>query len=301
MMQEHRDRIPEGLEQKVFTEKYLPEAFPLSDPRKAEIKLGHLLTMTSGIGDGRLGIVKGEVVQTEAPNRSQRGDPEQAALRERMWTEPAGYMYSTEGVHVASTVLRHIVDMELKDYIDQKLAKPMQFGGWGYAMELGSMKFGHTPGGFGIALRATDALRFAYLLLQGGRWAGRQLIPGDYVEQCRHLSPYNPHCPFSLQFQVNADGGSIGVPRDAFFKSGAGGFCVYAVPSLDLAVYKMASGGGNAAEPAGYDLGFGGGSRKPNTSRDNWKPRPATQFDDGPINGDAGTRRALELVTAALE
>src|ERR1035438_1345629 len=35
MMQEKRDQIPEGLETKVFTGKYLPEAFPLSDPMKA--------------------------------------------------------------------------------------------------------------------------------------------------------------------------------------------------------------------------------------------------------------------------
>ena len=42
MLKEKHDQIPDGLETKVFTEKYLPEAFPLSDPRKAEIKLGHL-------------------------------------------------------------------------------------------------------------------------------------------------------------------------------------------------------------------------------------------------------------------
>jgi hypothetical protein len=38
----------------------------------------------------------------------------------------------------------------------------------------------------------------------------------------------------------------------------------------------------------------------PDTSRDSWKPGPATQFDDGPVNGDAGTRRALEMVAAAI-
>src|SRR5215470_16582987 len=47
MLSEKHDQIPDGLETKVFTEKYLPEAFPLSDPRKAGIKLGHLLTMGS--------------------------------------------------------------------------------------------------------------------------------------------------------------------------------------------------------------------------------------------------------------
>src|SRR6185436_4080974 len=39
MLKEFHDAIPDGLEQKVFTTKYLPEAFPLDDPRKAEITL----------------------------------------------------------------------------------------------------------------------------------------------------------------------------------------------------------------------------------------------------------------------
>jgi hypothetical protein len=35
-------------------------------------------------------------------------------------------------------------------------------------------------------------------------------------------------------------------------------------------------------------------------SRDGWKPGPHTQFDDGPIGGDDGVRRLLELVVAAV-
>src|SRR5579859_1712210 len=41
MLQEFRDKIPDGLNTKVFTEKYLPEAFgtdgKLDDPRRADI------------------------------------------------------------------------------------------------------------------------------------------------------------------------------------------------------------------------------------------------------------------------
>ena len=36
MLQEFHDKIPQGLETKVFTPSYLPDAFPLDDPRKAE-------------------------------------------------------------------------------------------------------------------------------------------------------------------------------------------------------------------------------------------------------------------------
>ena len=52
MLQESRDRIPDGLGTKVFTEKYLPEAFEpdgkLDDPRRADITLGQLLCMSGG-------------------------------------------------------------------------------------------------------------------------------------------------------------------------------------------------------------------------------------------------------------
>ena len=38
----------------------------------------------------------------------------------------------------------------------------------------------------------------------------------------------------------------------------------------------------------------------PDTSRDDWKPRPFNQFVDGPVEGDSGVRRALEMVVAAV-
>ena len=53
MLSEHSSRFPDGLSQKVFTQEYLPQAFPLSYPEMADIRLGHLLTMTSGLQNSR--------------------------------------------------------------------------------------------------------------------------------------------------------------------------------------------------------------------------------------------------------
>jgi CubicO group peptidase (beta-lactamase class C family) len=307
MLQEERDKIPDGLDTTVFTEKYLPEAFPLSDPRKAGIKLGHLLAMTSGMAEGgaNLGIVRGQNVKLDpAPPLDYSRGEDEAALGVRMWTDPGGgYFYSSQGAHVASIVARHLTGMELQAFIGEKLAAPMGFGGWGYETVwpvLGVGKLPHSFGGAGVALRATDALRFAYLLLRQGRWGNRQLVPADYVGLCGQPSPYNVHSPFSLQFEVNRDGHVFGAPRDAFFKSGAGGFCVYAVPSLDLAVYKMSFASLGGGRP--YDLGFSSGAKvaEPQDPRDDWAPHAANQFVDGPVDGDAGTRRTLELVVSSV-
>jgi CubicO group peptidase (beta-lactamase class C family) len=300
MLQEKHDQIPEGLETKVFTERYLPEAFPLSDPLKADIKLGQLLTMTSGMhGDGgNPGMVRGEDRPLEpVPRPAAPEDQDTSALRSAMWTRPGeGYSYASGSPHVASIVLRRLTGMEMQQYIDEKLAKPMGFGPWGYALHRNGSTLPHTPGGGGIALRATDAIRFTYLLLHKGRWANRQLVPAEYVAMCGSPSPYNPHSPMSLMFETNADGHVFGAPRDAFFKSGAGGSAIYVVPSLDLVVYKMSSSDAQldpqlTGLPVTYQMGH---------SRDNWKAGLHDQFHDGPVGGDDGVRRLLEMVVASV-
>src|SRR5438477_2852136 len=54
MLREFRDKIPEGLDTKVFTEAFLPEGLPLDDVRRADIMLGQLLCMTGGYnGEGQ--------------------------------------------------------------------------------------------------------------------------------------------------------------------------------------------------------------------------------------------------------
>ena len=42
--------------------------------------------------------------------------------------------------------------------------------------------------------------------------------------------------PFS---EMNADGAVADAPKDAFWKVGSGGHCIYIVPSLDLVIFKM--------------------------------------------------------------
>jgi len=301
MLKEKRDQIPEGLDTKVFTEKYLPEALPLDDPRKAQIKLGHLLSMGAGLhGEGaNPGFVNGvPSVKLEPVPRPERSlGQDLSALRTPMWTSPGeGYSYTSQSPHIASIVLRKITGMELHEYINEKLAKPMGWGQWAWAMRRGDSALEHTPGGADIAPRPTDAARFVYLLLKKGRWGKQQLVPSEYIDLCSRPSPYQKHAPMSLMFEVNADGHVAGAPRDAYFKSGGGGFGVIVVPSLDLVIYKMA-GSDNQYDPARTGLPQ---TYKYDGSRDNWKPAPRSQFSDGPIGTDDGVRRVLEMVVAAV-
>ncbi len=299
MLDEFKDRIPEGLSQKVFTEKYLPEALPLDDPRKGQISLGQLLCMSAGYhGEGSApGIVNGAVVPlTPVPGQNIR-DLDQSSLRVPLWCDPgAGYSYSSPAPHIASMVLRRVTGMELQDYINERLAKPMGWGPWGYCLHRGDFVMPHANGAGSTALHATDALRFAYCLLHEGKWGDRQLVPAPYISLCHQPSPFNTHTPFSLQFEHNADGHVIAAPRDAFYKSGAGGFGLFVVPSLDLVIYKL---GGSTGQ---WDPALTGLPQPPPPSkaRDDWKSAPRTPFNEGSLGGDDGLRRVLEIVASAV-
>src|SRR4051812_4716632 len=300
MLDEFKDKIPEGLDTQVFTEKYLPEAFPLNDPRKADIKLGQLLCMTAGYwGEGQTptGYVKGDPKPKPlkaVPGQNIR-DLDKSSLDVPLWTDPgAGYSYSSPSPHIASIVLRHVTGMELKDYINERLAKPQGWGAWDYCLHRGDFVMPHANGAGSTALHATDVMRFGYCLARGGKWKDKQLVPAAYIQKCQAWSPYNPHTPFSLQFEHNADGHVAGAPRDAFWKSGAGGFCLFVVPSLDLVIYKL--GGKDAQYDPSLTL-----IPQPEQKhdRDNWQPIPANAFNEGTLGG-AALWRVLEMSCAAV-
>ena len=299
MLKEFRDKIPQGLDTKVFTEKYLPEAFPLDDPRKVDITLGQLLSMSAGYwGEGQApsGTVNGGKSQPLAPKPGQNiRDLDMSSLRVPLWTAPgAGYSYSSPSPHIASIVLRHVTGMELQDYIRKTLGDPMGWESWGYCLHRGDYDMPHANGAGSVAVHATDALRFGWCLAKNGKWNDQQLVPQDYIALCKKVTPYNPHSPFSLQFEHNERGQILGAPRDAFYKTGAGGFCIYIVPSLDLVIYKL---GGKDGQ---YDHALTGLPQpEQKHDRDNWQPPSRTAFDEGSSNGDS-TWRVLEMVCGAV-
>jgi CubicO group peptidase (beta-lactamase class C family) len=211
---------------------------------------------------------------------------DETAFRETLWCNPGeGYSYATSSPHVASMMLRHVVGMELEQFVRERIAKPLGWGrfGWGYRQYLE-----HTGGGGGIAARPRDLLRFASALMQKGKWEREQVIPRDYVEHCSRSSRYNPHHAYSLQFNVNDSGFWPDLPRDLFWKTGSGGHCIYMVPSLRISVYKI-GGRDDQYDVSNTGLDDVSGVRYDGT-REGWRPPTATA---GPQDPYAETLRRI--------
>src|SRR3954468_17768984 len=121
MLHEFHDKIPAGLDTKVFTEPFLPDAFPLDDGRKANVTLGQLLCMAAGYngeGGSPTAVVNGKVVPLKPVAGQDIRNLDAVSIHAPLWAEPgAGYSHASHSPHVASIVLRHLTGMDLQDYI----------------------------------------------------------------------------------------------------------------------------------------------------------------------------------------
>ncbi|MEY5026034.1 MAG: hypothetical protein RLZZ244_1562, partial [Verrucomicrobiota bacterium] len=82
-----------------------------------------------------------------------------------------------------------------------------------------------------------------------------------------------------------------GAPKDAFFKNGAGGFCLFIVPSLDLVIYKLGGSDGQW-NPALTGL--------PETPDSFGTHIPQPTYPKNGAFEAANDRRVLEMVCAAV-
>lgn len=306
-MAEHPDMFPDGLEQKIYTPKYLPEeAFPMSDPAKADIKLGQLLSFTAGIRGNNPCYVDGRQVEIDPAgpdgakamieeiavghkDTTTKGRPISAKT---LWCKPGGgYSYATASAHIASMIVRHVSGMELEEYVRTRIATSIGWGRFSYAYKQ-EAKVTHTPGGGGIAVRPMDMARFGYLLLHEGRWKDRQVVPAEYVWACGRESVYDPHYPFALLFHVNTDGQIPYLPKDTFFKEGAGGHVFWIIPSLDLVVWRW------AGRDDQYDQANTGLPLPPEVAKPSSELRPGWKAT---INRESGTEQVIQKVIESID
>jgi CubicO group peptidase (beta-lactamase class C family) len=252
LMEEHPDLFPAGLDQLVYTDTYLPpEAFPLTDPRKAKIKLGQLLSMSSGIrGNNPCVGPDGEVtIEPAGPDGSFPDDVAfghatwKGTSAETMWADPGdGYSYASAGPLILAAMLRQITGKDVADYMREKVFDPIGWESWGWAKNPpepdGSR---HTKAQGGIQPSPRDAARFGYLHLHLGQWGEKQLLPEWHARAVRKPSPYNPYHPtYGMFFTNNADRRAFpAAPADTYGPSGALNNHIYTIPSLDMVVVRI--------------------------------------------------------------
>ncbi len=240
--------LPGGVRVDLDTPAYpfIPEGYPLSDPRKERITFRHLLSMTSGI-PGEDAMVQGIPTATDAgpfehslgrnPNRYGRSAATLAGEPGTVWD------YSDPAIaHLALTFAR-IMGQDLNPVFQERVCQPVGIENMSWDVQGGSGFLGpHTNAHTGVHISAREFARLGYLMLHQGAWQGRQVLPQWWVELSTQTSQeLNPR--YGYTWWVNTRGNNWpDLPRDMFAASGYRSNRCYIVPSLDLVVARVGSG-----------------------------------------------------------
>ena len=153
----------------------ITDLFPEEVPEGASdtlrrITIRHLLTMNSG--------------HAKDPTNPIWHDSEGGWIRHFLsWPQPyepgTCYCYNSLGTYMLSAAVQKVTGQKVVDYLEPRLWKPLGIEKpyWQDSPD------GINCGGWGLFLKTEDMARMGLCLLQGGKFAGKQVIPAEWVSQ----------------------------------------------------------------------------------------------------------------------
>ena len=158
---------------------YFPDKLPaqVSDNLKA-MTVRDLLTMSCGH-------------DVEPSFRGAQQDWVSAFLAHPVIHEPGKfYLYNSLGTYMLSAIVQKVTGEKVVDYLTPRLFSPLHISKprWEESPQ------GINCGGWGLYLKTEDLAKMGQLLLQKGKWNGKQLIPAEWVAEMskKQVESVNP-------------------------------------------------------------------------------------------------------------
>jgi CubicO group peptidase (beta-lactamase class C family) len=157
---------------------FFPDKLPneVSDNLMA-MTIRDLLTMTCGHDDG--------------PNQSKREEWVKTFLAHPVKHTPGTfYLYNGLGTYMLSAIVQKVTGEKVLDYLTTRLFEPLHIDKprWDESPQ------GISAGGWGLYLKTEDLAKMGQLLLQNGKWKGKQIIPAEWVYEMskKQVESINP-------------------------------------------------------------------------------------------------------------
>ncbi|HET8625531.1 MAG TPA: serine hydrolase domain-containing protein [Gemmatimonadales bacterium] len=211
------------------------------DPRKRAMTLEHLISMTAGYdcsGESAPGDEDVMMSQTEEPNWYRY------TLNVPMVTAPGDtIVYCSIEPNLAAGILQKISGEPLPELFYRLVAEPLRMRNYHLLLS----PTGDAYGGGGHHFLPRDFLKLAQLMVNDGRWNGRQIMSREWARSSgaalRNLSPSQQYGWLWNSVEYPYKGRNV----RAFFAAGNGGQIFMGIPDLDLAIGFT---GGNYADAA---------------------------------------------------
>jgi CubicO group peptidase (beta-lactamase class C family) len=215
---------------------FFPEYKDLRTPERMKITLRHVLSMTMGLrwdedsvpySDPR----NSEIAMDMSPDRLRY------ALEQDIVAAPGStFRYSSGGVELAGAILARATKTPLKDYAHDKLFAPLGITAWEWTSDDKGVPYAAS----GLRLTPREMAIIGRMMLAGGTWNGRQVVPKAWVEvstaRQAQVAP-DPVCGtrYGL-YWWEGPGCAASPPAPWFAAIGNGGQRIWVVPSRDLVV-----------------------------------------------------------------
>lgn len=214
-----------------------------ADPRKRDILLSHLLTMTAGLewDEGR----HPSELDTHGRRVLEAADPVRYVLERPVVAEPGTkFLYSGGLSNLLVAIVRNVSGLQADTFAARELFEPLGITPYDWL----HMASGLTIGDYGLRLTARGLAKIGQLYLQRGQWGDRQILQENWVDAAVRpwTKSYQAMTWYGFQWWLNGlqdNDGRIPNHNDIWVASGYGGQKLFVIPSLELvAVFFGCSG-----------------------------------------------------------
>jgi CubicO group peptidase (beta-lactamase class C family) len=197
------------------------------------VTVRHLLTMTSGLPDERQ---VSDVGGVEDKERFVFGLPIATRPGER-------WAYTNNGVFLLSPLLDRAAGEPIDNYARRRLFEPLGMKGSEFHVYPEGQAWTHAD----MHTTPRDLARIGQMMLSGGRWEGRQIVPESWVNAS--VQPLEGNRDYRLLWWLNVPGG--------FAARGYLDTNLYVLPDVGIVVVRMQSAPRASSydyEPRAFDL-----------------------------------------------
>ena len=147
-----------------------PELLPDSVSKDlADMTVRHLLTMASGVKPDW--------------NMRSRGKEWIRTFLSKPVKEPGTqYAYDSMVSYMLAAVVQKVTGKKLTEYLQERVFTPMNVTEWAWE----ESPEGVNTGGWGVHIQPESLAKFGQMILNEGRWEGKQLVPAEWIrEMCK--------------------------------------------------------------------------------------------------------------------
>ena len=216
---------------------FFPDELPESPSENLQkVTIHNLLTMNSG--------------HDREPDRSKADTWAEAFLNAPIEHEPGTYYcYNSLGTYMLSAIVQKVTGEKVVDYLQPRLFDPLGIE----APRWDESPQGINCGGWGLYLKTEDLAKMGQLLLQKGKWNGKQILPEEYATEATRKQV--PCVPSWIRFDEIEKSGMTPENSDwvhgygyqiwrcrhnAYRADGAGGQYIIVIPDKDAVVINTA-------------------------------------------------------------